>query len=312
MGVTNDVDMLRPTATAPTASAPAKPTAQTPPPQLSEHGLPDEPLVVIEPRRSWVSFNFRDLWTYRELLYFLAWRDVKIRYKQTALGVVWVVVQPLLMTVIFTVFLGRLARVPSEGAPYPIFVFVGLTPWTFFSSALSGAASSLVGNSQLLTKVYFPRLVIPAASVGARLVDLTVSLALLLALLLCYRVPLTWHLLMAPLVILLTTLLAFAIGSLISALNVKYRDAGLVLPVVIQLWMFTSPVIYPASLVPDQWRVVYSLNPVVGIVDNFRGAFLGRDFNWPALGVTALAALSLLFCSAYIFRRIESEFADLI
>jgi lipopolysaccharide transport system permease protein len=295
-------------ATSSRASSPAPPVS----PQAHTYHLPDEPLATIQPSRARVSFNFRDLWTYRELLYILAWRDVKVRYKQTALGIVWVVVQPLLMTMIFTVVLGRLARVPSEGAPYPLFVYVGLAPWTFFSGAVSGGANSLVGNAQLITKVYFPRLIIPAASIAARLVDLLISLSLLFCLLLYYRVPPTWHLLMAPALILLMTLLAFAIGSLISALNVKYRDAGLILPVILQLWMFVSPVIYPSALVPERWRGLYALNPLVGIVENFRAAVLGQDFNWPALGVSALAAVASLVGSAYIFRRIESEFADLI
>jgi lipopolysaccharide transport system permease protein len=277
------------------------------------HSLPTEPLVVIEPSSAWGVVSLRDLWSYRELLYFSTLRDLKVRYKQTALGVAWVVMQPLLTTLIFTVFLGMLARVPSDrGVAYPVFVYTGLLPWTFFSSAVSSSSASLVGNAQLITKVYFPRMIIPVAAICARLVDFAVAFLIYVGMAIYYHVPVTANILMLPVLILLMTLLALGLGMITSALNVKYRDVGVALPVLIQLWMYVSPVLYPAGLVPASLRRLYDLNPLVGILDNFRASLLGGEFNWYALGASAVATCALLAYAAVAFRRVEKSFADVI
>lgn len=277
-----------------------------------EHPAPEEPLVVIEPSSAWAPLNLGDLWAYRELLYFLIWRDLKVRYKQTALGATWVVMQPLLTTVIFTIFLGGLARVPSDGIPYPLFVYAGLLPWTFFSGAVMNSGNSLVGSANLITKVYFPRVIIPVAAVGARLVDFVIAFSLAAVMMAYYGVTLTWGLTMLPVLVALITLLALGLSMWVSALNVRYRDVGVALPVLIQLWMFASPIIYPSSLVPESWRKVYALNPLVGLIEGFRAALLGRRFDWTALAVTTAITLALLVCAAYAFRRMEKSFADVV
>lgn len=274
--------------------------------------LPDQPLVTIEARRSRFGVDLHDLWTYRELLYFLTWRDVKVRYKQTALGVTWVVIQPLLMTLVFTLFLGRLARVPSDGIPYPLFVYSGLLSWTFCASAVNNGGYSLLGSAHLITKVYFPRVILPTAAVGARIVDLVVALVIMFGLMIYYGVPVTPKILLLPALVVLVTLLALAIGTGIAALNVKYRDIGVALPVLIQLWMFASPVLYPASLVPAEWRRVYALNPMNGIVEGFRAALFWLELDLPALAVSTLLTIVLLVVAAYIFRRMEKGFADVV
>lgn len=259
--------------------------------------------------------NVRDLWTYRELLYHLAWRDLKVRYKQTVMGIIWIVVQPLLMTVIFTLFLGKLARVPSSGQniPYAIFAYAGLLIWTFFSGAISVGRQSLLGNAHLITKIYFPRMIIPCAVIVGRLIDLAISLALLAVLMLYFRVPVTRFILFIPIPLALVVLLALGFSMLTAALNVRYRDVGIALPVLIQLWMFTSPVVYPASLVPQRWRGIYALNPLVGILENFRASlFGGIGFNWTALAIAIFITLGLLVYSAYAFRRADKSFADLL
>ena len=274
--------------------------------------LPPEPLVTITPPRPWPSFGLGELWAHRELLYFLAWRDLRVRYKQAVLGVAWVLIQPLLVTLIFTVFLGMLARVPSDGAPYPLLIYVGLLPWTFFSNSVATSGGSLVANSNLITKVYFPRLIVPSASVLARLVDFGIAFLILAGMMIYYRVPVGPRLLaLAPLVV-LTTLLALGCGMLASALNVRYRDVGIILPVLLQLWMYVSPVLYPTSLVPAGWRGLYSLNPLVGVIDGFRAAVLGRPFGLTSLAVSALFTAALLPSALYFFRRVERGFADVI
>ena len=212
--------------------------------------LPDQPLISIRPSRTWVALNLRDLWAYRELLFFLTWRDVQVRYKQTVLGVAWAIIQPLATMLIFTLFFGKLAGMPSEDIPYPLFAYAGLLPWTFFSNAVTSSGNSLVGSSNLITKVYFPRMIIPGAAVGAGLVDFAIAFALLAGLMAYYHVAVTWSILMLPVLVALTTLLALGVGMWMSALNVKYRDIRYALPFLIQLWMFASPIIYPASIVP--------------------------------------------------------------
>ncbi|HSB11835.1 MAG TPA: ABC transporter permease [Blastocatellia bacterium] len=281
------------------------------PPRVS-YDLPDKPVVVIEARKSWAPLNLRDLWACRELLYFLMWRDIKVRYKQTILGAAWAIIQPLATMIIFTYFFGMLARVPTEGVPAPIFFYTGLLLWTFFSNGVSSGANSLIGNSNLITKVYFPRLIIPAAAVGAGLLDFAIASVLLIPLLVYYGFAVTWsYLLILPL-ILLTTLFALGVGIWFSALNVKYRDVRYALPFVIQIWMFVSPIIYPSSMVPDEWRWVYALNPLVGIVEAFRGVFFGRAFSIGVLGYSCAVALVMLVYASYMFRRMERSFAEVI
>jgi len=274
--------------------------------------LPEEPLVTVGPSSAWRSLNLGEVWAQRELLYFLIWRDLKVRYKQTLLGVAWVVMQPLMMTLVFTVFLGVLARVPSERVPYPLFVLAGLLPWTFFSGAVVGAGTSLISNSHLITKVYFPRLIVPAAAIGGRLVDFCVAFSIIVGMMVYYRVEPAWSLLLVVPLVLLATALALGCGLLLAAVNVRYRDVGVALPVFIQLWMFVSPVLYPTTMVPEAWRGIYELNPLVGVVDNFRAALFGGGFNLRALGVTAAVTAVLLVVSAFEFRRVERGIADVI
>jgi lipopolysaccharide transport system permease protein len=271
--------------------------------------LPDKPLVVISAHKSWVAVNLRDLWNYRELLYFLTWRDVKVRYKQTLLGAAWALLQPLLLMLIFTFFFSRLAGINSGSVPYPLFAYAGLLPWTFFAGAVANGGNSLVGSTNLITKVYFPRMFIPAAAVGAGLVDLAISFGLLVVLMIYYGVGLHGSLALLPLLVILTTLFALAVGMLMSALNVKYRDIRYALPFMIQVWMFASPVIYP---IPDNWRWVLALNPMTGIIEGFRAALFGQQFDWAALGLSAAITLALLVYSAFTFTRMEKSFADVI
>ena len=273
----------------------------------------DAPLIVIKPSRGWIALKLRELWFYRELIYFLIWRDVKVRYKQAALGVVWVVLQPLLMMLIFTLFFGKLAGIPSDGIPYPLFAFAGLLPWTFFAAAVNTSGNSMVNNASLITKVYFPRLIVPLASVGAALVDLAITSVVLGALMIYYGVAPTRSLLALPLLVALLAALAAGFGILTSALNVKYRDIRFALPFLVQLWFFASPIIYPVKLVPERWRWVMALNPMTGIIEGFRAAlFGGSGVDWRTLGISAAACAALLVCAAYVFRRMERDFADVV
>jgi lipopolysaccharide transport system permease protein len=282
---------------------------ETRPPALQP--LADKPLTVIEPGKSW-KMNFRDLWRYRELFYFLIWRDIKVRYKQTALGIVWVVLQPALTTLVFTVFFGVLARVPSGGKPYPLLVYTGLLPWTFFSNAVAGGANSLVTNASLITKVYFPRMLIPVAAVGARLVDFAIALLFLIPLMIYFKVTATLNLLLLPFLILLLTWFSVGIIVWLSALNVRFRDVGIVIPMLVQLWMFVTPVAYSSDLIPRKWQWLYFLNPLAGIVENFRAAILGLDFHWTALAYSTIITLLIFVQAAYFFRRMERTFSDII
>jgi lipopolysaccharide transport system permease protein len=274
--------------------------------------LPAEPITVIQPSGTWGALDLNELWTYRELIFFLTWRDLKVRYKQTLLGASWVVLQPLMMTLVFTVFLGMLVRVPSQGLPYPLFVYCGLLIWTFFSASVSSSSNSLIASSHLITKVYFPRLGVPLSAILGRLVDLGMAFVILIGMLIYYRVGLKWNILMAPALVSLAMLLALGAGVLLSALNVKYRDVGMMLPVVIQLWMYASPVVYPSTLVPSRWRMLYELNPLAGIVEGFRTSVFGGAFNWRALAVSLAFTFLLLIIALFIFRRVEKEFADVI
>src|SRR6266446_4013090 len=234
--------------------------------ELPADVTPEPQRVRIRPSRGWVALNLKDLWVYRELLYFLTWRDIKVRYKQTLLGASWAIIQPFFTMLLFTLFFGKLAHVPSDGIPYPIFAYAGLLPWTFFSNAISNSGNSLIGSANLITKVYFPRIIIPGAAVAAGLVDFGIALIILIVLMIYYGVMVTWSILMFPVLVGLTTLLALGMGMWLSALNVRYRDVRFALPFLIQLWMFVSPVIYPSSFLPVKLRWVLSLNPLTGII----------------------------------------------
>ena len=269
--------------------------------------------IVIQPSRGWVSLKLRELWEYRELLYFLTWRDIKVRYKQTALGAAWAIIQPFFTMVVFSLFFGRLARIPSDGLPYPLFAFAALVPWTFFANGLSQSSNSLVGSSHLITKVYFPRLVIPLSSSVSGGLDFLISFGVLLGMMAYYGKWPTLHILWLPLLLLLAFVTALGVGMWLSALNVQYRDVRYVLPFLTQVWLFSTPIAYPSSLLSEPWRTVYGLNPMVGVVEGFRWALLGTDTAPGSLvAVSALAALIILIGGAFYFRRMERIFADVV
>jgi lipopolysaccharide transport system permease protein len=274
--------------------------------------LPDQPLFIITPRRGWVGLNLRELWSYRELLYFLTWRDIKIRYKQTVLGVTWAILQPVVSMLVFTLVFGKLAHMPSDGIPYPVFAYAGLLPWTFVSTAVSGAGDSLVGSAALITKVYFPRLVIPCAAVCAAMVDFAIASVVLFAMMLSYGLVLHWRALMLAPLAAIAALLAAAFGMWMSALNVKYRDVRYALPFLIQVWMFATPIIYPGSIVPAKWRWILALNPLAGVIEGFRSALFTRAFHWGDLAAAVVITFTGLVYAAYAFRRMEREFADIV
>jgi lipopolysaccharide transport system permease protein len=311
MTITNNAGTLRsdagtsinidPTETNPVVSNEALPSS-----------LPDKPVVVIEPR-AWLALDLQELWAYRELLYFLMWRDVKVRYKQTALGVLWVVLQPLLMMLVFTFLFGRLAGIKSDGIPYSLFAYAGLLTWTFFSSAVNTAGNSLVNSATLITKVYFPRILVPTAAVGATLVDFAVSLIPLAAMMIFWKVRVTSSLALLPILIIMVVTLALGFGMWMAALNVKYRDIKLALPFVIQLWFFASPIIYPLSMVEGKLRWLLALNPMAGIIEGFRTSLYGhKAFDWPTIGYAGVVTIMFLVYSTYNFRRAERKFADLV
>jgi lipopolysaccharide transport system permease protein len=267
--------------------------------------------VHIEPARGWVSLQLRDLWEYRELLYFLTWRDIKVRYKQTVLGAAWAIIQPFMTMVVFSLFFGRLAGVPSDDIPYPIFSYAALVPWTFFANSLTGSANSLVGSTNLIKKVYFPRLTIPISSVLSGVVDFALAFAVLLGMMLFYEIYPTRNVVWLPLFLLLAFVTSLGAGLWLSALNVEYRDVRYVVPFLVNFWMFATPIAYPSSLVPEQWQILYALNPMVGVVEGFRWALLGVDTApGPMVAVSALVATLALVGGAFYFRRMEKTFAD--
>ncbi len=273
-----------------------------------------KPLITIQAGKPWQTLQWRELWAYRELLYFLTWRDVKVRYKQTLLGGAWAILQPLLTMVIFTLLFGRLAGFASRtgGVPYPVFAFAGLLPWTFFSNAITNSGNSLINSANLITKVYCPRMIIPGAAVAAGLVDFAIGFMLLIVLMFYYRLIPGWGLLLLPLLVLLTTLLAVAVGMWLSALNVKYRDVRFAIPFVVQIWMFLSPIIYPTSLIPQKLRFAFLLNPLTGIIDGYRAALFGQPMNWIELTSSTLITIFAFAYASFVFRRMEREFADII
>jgi lipopolysaccharide transport system permease protein len=275
--------------------------------------LEQAPVVAIRPTKGWAFLDLRELWHYRELIYFLTTRNVKVRYKQTAIGVAWAVLQPLAMMVVFTLFFGRLAKIPSEGFPYPLFAFAGLLPWQLFSRTISDSTNSLVSDQRLITRVYFPRLIVPISATLAGLMDFAVSAVLFLVLLRIYGISPGPAVLWVPAFVLLMLLTALGVGFWLSALNVEFRDVGYVVPFLSQLWLFVTPVVYPSSLVPAAWRTLYGLNPMAGVVEGFRWALLGAGQGpSPMLAVSSLVTLGLLVSGVAWFRRRERTFADTV
>jgi lipopolysaccharide transport system permease protein len=271
-------------------------------------------ITIIEPARGWVPVRLGELWEYRAVLYFLIWRDIKVRYRQTSIGAAWAIIQPFMTMVVFSVFFGRLVKVPSDGIPYPVFAFAALVPWMFFANGLTQGTNSLVASGDLITKVYFPRLLVPTARVLSGLLDLALASVVLLGMTWWYGLmPRPIALLWLPALVLLALVTAVGISLWLSALNVRYRDIQHVVPFLVQIWLFVTPVAYPSSLLSDRWRTVYALNPMVGVVEGFRSALLGSaSAPGPVLGVSALAAVVLLVTGAFFFRRVERNFADLI
>lgn len=290
-----------------------KPAARPDPTGADPRAVDDLPVTVIQSSSGWVPLRLRELWGYRELLYFLTWRDVKVRYKQTVLGAAWAILQPFLTMVVFSLFFGHLAKIPSEGVPYPIFSYAALVPWTFFAMGLGTSSNSLVGSSNLITKVYFPRLVIPIAGVLSGLVDFAVAFVVLLAMMLYYGIVPTTDVLWLPALLLLALVTSLGVGLWLSALNVQYRDVRFMIPFISQFWLFATPIAYPSSLLDEPWRTVYGLNPMAGVVEGFRWALLDTDTApGPMVLVSVLAALALLVTGAFYFRRMEKTFADVV
>ncbi len=267
----------------------------------------------ISPFRGWVSLKIDEIWAFRELLYFLAWRDVKVRYKQTLLGAAWAIIQPFSAMIIFSLFFGKLAKVPSDGIPYPIFAYTALVPWVFFANGLSQSSNSLVGNATLITKVYFPRPIVPLSCIFSGILDFALSFLVLLGMMLFYRMPFTGRVLWVPFLLVLAVAAALGAGLWLSALNVQFRDVRYAIPFFVQAWMFASPIAYPSSLLNEPWRTVYGLNPMAGVVEGFRWALLGTETA--PLGVilaSGLASLAILAGGVFYFRNMEESFADII
>ena len=272
-----------------------------------------EHVTRIAPATAWPGIGLRELWDYRELLYFLTWRDLKVRYKQTALGAAWAVIQPLFMMLVFSLFFGRLAGVPSDGIPYPVFTFCALLPWQLFAHALTESSNSLVGNQNLITKVYFPRLVVPMSAVLGGLVDFAIAFVILLGMLAFYGLVPGRQILALPAFVLLAVMTALAVGLWLSALNVQYRDVRYTINFLVQFWLFATPVAYPSSIIPAQWRVVYGLNPMVGVVEGFRWSLLGKPESPSAVVlVSTIVVVTLLVGGVFYFRRMEQQFADVV
>jgi len=273
----------------------------------------DVPVIRIEPSKGWVSLKLRELWEYRELLYFLIWRDVKVRYKQTVLGAAWAIIQPFFTMVVFSVFFGKLAKIPSDGLPYPVFSYAALVPWTFFASGLRQASTGLVTHAGLIKKVYFPRLAIPIARVLAGTVDFVLAFIVLLGMMLTYGIVPTVNVLWLPFFLLLALITSLGTALWLSAMNVQFRDVGYTVPFITQFWMYATPIAYPSSLLPRPWRTLYGINPMAGVAEGFRWALLGTDTApGPIIVVSSMVALMLLVSGAFYFRRMEKTFADVV
>jgi len=268
---------------------------------------------IIRPSHGWAALNLRDLWLYRELIFFMTWRDLKVRYKQTLLGASWAILQPFMTMIVFSIFFGNLAKVPSDGVPYPIFSYTALIPWTLFSKALQDASRSLVANRHMITKVYFPRMILPLSSVMAGLVDFLIAFLVLFGMMCYYKISPTVNVWVLPLFLLLALVTAVGVGLWLSALNVLYRDINYVLPFLTQFWMYLTPIAYPSSMIPAEWQVIYALNPMTGVVEGFRWALLGTG-QPPGITtlVSSIAAVVLLISGMFFFRRMERLFADMV
>ena len=280
--------------------------------RLQDQFFGHQHVTEITPPRGWRMLDWRELWAYRELLSVLTMRDIKVRYKQTVLGAGWAIIRPFLTMVIFSVVFGQLAKMPSDGYPYPVFVYAALLPWTFFAAAISTSGQSLIGSSGLVSKVYFPRLIIPLSSVGAGLIDLLISTGILLLLMLWYGVGWTWNLLAVPLLLAAVVFAALGVGTLLSALTVSYRDFTHLTPFLVQIWMYVTPVIFPVTLVPERWQWLLYLNPMTGLVEGFRSAFLGKPFDLAGLGISCAIIIAVLFAGVMYFEKVERRFADII
>jgi lipopolysaccharide transport system permease protein len=273
-------------------------------------------ITYIKPSGSWLELDLKDFWTYRELLYFLTWRDVKVRYKQTAIGVVWAILQPVLTTAIFTVIFSTVARFESQSVPYPLFALSGFLVWLFVFNSISFSANSLVGNTNLVTKIYFPRLIVPVSATLSGLFDLLFSFAVLAAMMIYYiaknAVSISWQIALVPAFIFLAVLLSVSLGTLFSALNVRFRDVKFALPFALQVWMFASPIFYPPEILSEKARFVLAFNPLTGILQGFRAALFGEKFDWLTIGIGAAVIVVLTLLSIFVFKRMEDDFADLI
>ena len=270
-------------------------------------------ISVIEPRKGWIPINFKEIWNYSELLYFLTKRDIKVRYKQTLLGGLWAIIQPLFIMIVFTLFFGKLAKMPSDGVPYPIFVYAGLLPWTYFANALTASGNSLVGSANLITKIYFPRIIIPASASLSGLLDFFIALIVLGLLMVYYQFIPGPEILLFPFLVSLTFLCAVGVGLWLSALNVEYRDIRYAIPFLVQIWLFVSPVIYPVSLVGEKYQWLLALNPMGGLIDAYRSSLLGhRPIDWTLLMISTVIIFGILISGLYYFKRMEKSFADVI
>lgn len=272
-----------------------------------------EPWLVIQPTAGWRSINFRELWRFRELMFFLTWRDVQVRYKQTVLGAAWAVIQPVMTMVVFNIFFGKLGGMNREVVDaYPVFLYAALLPWTFFSGSVSHSGQSLIQSERLISKVYFPRLIIPFAAVGAQIVDFGISFLVMLGIMAWYHVVPTWNVLLLPVLVAGTTLAALGAGTLLASLSIAYRDFRYVIPFLVQMWLFVSPVLYPWSRVPNAWRLAYAINPMAGLIGGYRAALLGEPIAWDTLGVSLASAAILFLIGLSYFRRTERRFADIV
>jgi lipopolysaccharide transport system permease protein len=293
-----------------TEFSPKKPLAR---PTRSERAVGHLAHARIQPSTGWVSINLKELWKYRELIYFFAWRDIKVRYKQTVLGAGWAILQPLFTMVVFSVLFGKLAKLPSEGVPYPIFCFAALVPWSYFANALSQGSSSLVRSSQLIKKVYFPRLAIPLSSVLSGVVDFTLSFFVLLCMMFYFGIVPTWNVVWLPFFLLLATVMALGTSLWLTSLNIRFRDVSYMVPFLTQMWMYLTPIIYPSSFLSEPWRTLYGINPLAGVIEGFRWALLGTNTKpGPILLVSSATALAVLVSGAFYFRRVEKTFADIV
>ncbi|MCU1347505.1 MAG: ABC-type polysaccharide/polyol phosphate export system, permease component [Acidobacteria bacterium] len=272
-----------------------------------------KPVVEISPSRGWQALDLIELWHFRELLHIFVWRDLKVRYRQTVLGVIWIVAQPLITMLIFTLLFNRVARIqPDSNVPYSIFVMTALVPWTFFSAAVAASGNSLIGSAHLISKVYFPRMIVLAATIVAAAVDMLVTLGVVAVMLAWYRVPVSWSILAMPVIIVVCAIQALGVGLWLSALNVEYRDLRVVIPFVMQFWLYATPVVYPIGALPPRYRLFAQLNPLTGVVDGFRASLTGRPIDWIALGYATVVGLVVLIGGMYYFRRMERQFADVL